>query len=65
MRVLPIIPITQAARFPARRPPHIIAKEQTDDRSEKTSWVRLPTAGRESESLVYGRPSRSSGAEKL
>jgi len=65
MRVLPILPITQAARFPARRPLHIIAKEQTDDRSKKTSWVRLPTAGREGENLVYGRPSRSSGSQKL
>jgi hypothetical protein len=65
MRVLPIIPITQAARFPARRPPHIIAKEQSDDRSKKAPWVRLSTAGREGESLVYGRPSRSSGSQEL
>jgi len=58
MRVLPIIPISQAARFPARRPPHIIAKEQSNDRNKKAQRFRLAEPQPQIGDWVYGRPKR-------
>jgi hypothetical protein len=58
MRVLPILPISQAARFPARRPPHLIAKEQAHDRDKKAERFRLTEPEPQIGDWIYGRPSR-------